>query len=94
MPPRRMDDPPNAKEEQIEAEVTCYFAQPLARCDDGAVVADAITECPSAEVAIRMAEQMASTPGYIASWAFSRAGYPSIGWFGPSETLRRFGGSI
>ena len=71
--------------------VTYYVAAPIARRDDGAILTDDAVECPSAEAAIRCAEQMSRAPGYIGAWAFSRTGYPAIGWY-DDEALKRFGG--
>jgi hypothetical protein len=72
--------------------ITYFVAQPIARRDDGALLADEPVECPSARAAIRLAEQMACTSGYIGAWAFSRTGHPGAGWCEDAEVLRRFGG--
>jgi hypothetical protein len=58
-----------------------YAAAPIVRRDDGAILTDAAVECPSAEAAIRCAEQMAREPGHVGAWAFARTGYPAIGWY-------------
>ena len=72
------------------SERTTYLAAPIARRDDGALLADAAIECSSAEAAVRLAEQMAREPGHVGAWAFSRTGYPAIGWYEDAQVLRRF----
>jgi hypothetical protein len=69
-----------------------YLAAPIARRDDGAVLTDAAVECPSAEAAIECARQMFRSLAFIGAWAFSRTGYPVLGWYEDAEVLKRFGG--
>jgi hypothetical protein len=73
--------------------VTYYVAAPIAQSDDGTVLYadEGAIECPSAEAAIRLAEEMASSPSYVAAVAFSRSGCPFSGQFGPAEVLKRCG---
>jgi hypothetical protein len=71
--------------------MTYYVAAPIARRDDGAVLCDEAIQCSSSEAAIECARQMARSPFYVGAWAFSRTGYPSLGWFEDAEVLRRFG---
>jgi hypothetical protein len=51
--------------------ITNYYAQPIARRDDGAVLTDDTVECLDAESAIRCAERLARSLGYVGAWAFS-----------------------
>ena len=67
--------------------MTTYYAQPIARRDDGAVLTDDIVECLDDEDAIRCAENLAHSPGYIGAWAFSITGDS-----GDLRVLERFGG--
>ena len=72
--------------------ITRFFAQPIARRDDGARVTDGLIECVSAEGAVDTAAKMARSPGYCAAWAFSRTGYPEWEFYGDPQTLARYGG--
>lgn len=47
-----------------------YYAQPIARRDDGAVPVDDAVECESEEAAIERADRMSRQRGYIGAWAF------------------------
>jgi len=60
--------------------VTYFVAAPIARRDDGAVLCDDAVQCDGPEAAIETARQMALSPFYVGAWAFSRTGYPSLGW--------------
>jgi hypothetical protein len=73
--------------------VTYYVAAPIAQLDNGTILYadEGAIECPSAEEAIRRAEEMACSPGYVAALAFSRTGCPFSGEFGPAEVLKRCG---
>jgi hypothetical protein len=37
------------------------------------------------------ARQMSRLPGYIGAVAFTRSGYPDVGWYDPVEILKQFG---
>jgi hypothetical protein len=37
------------------------------------------------------ARQMSRLPGYIGVVAFTRSGYPGVGWCDPDEILKQFG---
>jgi len=67
--------------------MTNYYAQPIAHRDDGMVLTDDIVECLDDEDAIRRAEHLARSPGYIGSWAFSITGDPD-----DPQVLKRCGG--
>ena len=71
--------------------IVYFLAAPIARRDDGAILTDDAVECSSAEAAIRCAEKMSRTSGYIGAWAFSHSGDPNIGWVKDAKVLRRFG---
>jgi hypothetical protein len=49
------------------------------------------TACPSPEAAVECARQMALLPHNIGAVAFTRSGYPAIGWYEEAEVLKRFG---
>ena len=47
---------------------------------------------PDPEAAVECARQMASLPHNIGAVAFTRSGYPDLGFYDDAEILRRFGG--
>jgi hypothetical protein len=49
-------------------------------------------ECATAEAAVRLAEAMAHTHGYVAAIAFAGTGSPATGQYGPAEVLKSVGG--
>jgi len=72
--------------------ITWHAAVPIARRDDGAILTDDAIECASPEAAVECARQMAGLPQYVGAVAYTRTGYPDIGWYEPAEILGRFGG--
>ncbi len=72
--------------------VTWHAAMPIVRRDDGAILGDEAVKCPSPEAAVECARQMASLPHNIGAVAFTRSGYPDLGFYDDAEILRRFGG--
>jgi len=66
------------------SELVTYLVLPLARRDDGVIVEDnqGAVECASAEAAVRLAEAMAHTHGYVAAMAFAP------GQYGPAEVVK------
>ena len=62
----------------------------LARRDAGVIVQDnqGAVECASAEAAVRLAEAMAHTPGYVAAMAFARTGRSAPGQYGPAAVVK------
>jgi hypothetical protein len=70
-----------------------YVAFPIARSDGGQALPDedAAIQCVSAAAACLVAEQMARTPPFAASLAFSREGNAATGEFGPAQVLMRYG---
>jgi hypothetical protein len=63
------------------SELVTYLVLPLARRDDGMIVQDnqGAVECATAEAAVRLAEAMAHTHGYVAAIAFAGTGSPAPG---------------
>ena len=58
-------------------ELITYFAVlPFAVRDDGRIICDetAGVECPSAEAAVQLLQEMARAPGYSTAVAFARTG--------------------
>jgi hypothetical protein len=49
-------------------------------------------ECATAKAAVRLAEAMAHTHGYVAAIAFAGNGSPATGQHGPAEVLKSVGG--
>jgi hypothetical protein len=76
----------------MSEKVRWHAALPIVRRDDGAILCDEAVECPSPEAAIECARQMARLPYNIGAVAFTRSGWPDIGWYEDAEVLRRFGG--
>lgn len=76
------------------SELVTYLVLPLARRDDGMIVQDnqGAVECATAEAAVRLAEAMAHTHGYVAAIAFAGTGSPATGQYGPAEVLKSVGG--
>ena len=72
------------------SELVTYLVLPLARRDDGVIVEDnhGAVECASAEAAMRLAEAMAHTPGYVAAMAFARTGRSAPGQYGPAAVVK------
>ena len=72
------------------SELVTYLVLPLARPDDGMIVPDnqGAVECASAEAAVRRAEAMAHTHGYVAAMAFARTGPSAPGQYGPAEVVK------
>jgi hypothetical protein len=52
--------------------VLTYYAAPIARRDDGAIVLDEAVECPTPDVAVRRARQMSLSGYNVGAIAFSR----------------------
>jgi hypothetical protein len=77
------------------SELVTYLVLPLARRDDGMIVQDnqGAVECATAEAAVRLAEAMAHTHGYVAAIAFAGTGSPTTGQYGPAEVLKSVGGA-
>jgi hypothetical protein len=69
------------------ADITYYVALPFGSGDDGPKSREAV-ECTSANTALRSAERMARTEGYIGAVAFSRTGDPSSGEFADAVLLK------
>jgi hypothetical protein len=46
----------------------------------------------SPEAASASARQTSRLPYYIGAVAFTRSGYPDVGWYEDAEVLKRFGG--
>jgi hypothetical protein len=82
----------NLEVRSMRERMTYYVAAPIARRDDGVALCDEAIQCGSPEAAVETARQMALSPFYVGAWAFSRTGYPSLGWFEDAEVLKRFGG--
>jgi hypothetical protein len=72
------------------ADVTYYVALPFGISEDGPEPREA-SECTSANAAIRSADRMARTEGYIGAVAFSRTGDPGSGEFADATLLKAFG---
>jgi hypothetical protein len=71
--------------------ITRYFASGIVRSDSGSILTDIPYELDCADAAVAQAKQIANTPGFIGAWAYSRTGWPEIGWYGDQEPLARFG---
>ena len=50
---------------------TIYVAAPIARRDDGAITTADAERCETAEAAIKRAESLSRSQGYIGGWAFT-----------------------
>jgi hypothetical protein len=72
--------------------ITWHTAVPIARQDDGAVVTGDAVECPNPTAARAHAAWLACQPGHIGAVAYTRSGYPALGWYEDAEILERFGG--
>ena len=73
------------------ADVTYYVALPFTQDDTGSPVAGAAEECQSSSGALRRAEVLSKTVGWVGAVAFSRTGDPLIGEFSDAQMLRKFG---
>ena len=75
------------------SELVTYCVLPLARRDDGMIVPDdhGVVECANAEAAVRLAEAMAHTHGYVAALAFARSGSPATGQYGAAKVFKHVG---